>query len=179
MYAIVNIAGQQFKVEKGKKLFVHRLPGEVGDAVSFEKVLLISHGDQTRVGSPYISDAVVLGQITSHLRGDKILVFKKKRKKGYRVKNGHRQNFTQIEITGIGEKGKIVKQLPKKAKERASEAPAEEIIVSEKKPSAGKGSSKKAAEKSAGTAEVKEKKTTAKKVTEKKPAARKSSKPKE
>ncbi len=179
MYAIVEIAGQQFKVETGKRIFVHRLQEDKEADIEFDRVLLVEDEGRILVGEPVVNDYIVAGHIMDHVRGDKTIVFKKKRKKGYRVKNGHRQNFTQIEITGIGEKGKIVKQLPKKAKERASEAPAEEIIVSEKKPSAGKGSSKKAAEKSAGTAEVKEKKTTAKKVTEKKPAARKSSKPKE
>jgi large subunit ribosomal protein L21 len=73
MYAIVSIAGQQFKVEKGKKVFVHRLPGEVGDEVSFDKVLLVSNDDKVNVGAPFLPDAVVLAQIVSHLRGDKAL----------------------------------------------------------------------------------------------------------
>jgi large subunit ribosomal protein L21 len=85
MYAIVSIAGQQFKVEKGKKVFVHRLPGNVGDEVSFDKVLLISNDDKVNVGAPYLSDAVVLAEILSHDRGDKVLVFK--RKEGKRTRS--------------------------------------------------------------------------------------------
>ena len=81
MYAIVSIAGQQFKVEKGKKVFVHRLPEEIGDDVTFEKVLLISNDDKVNVGAPYVPDAVVLAQIVSHLRGDKVLVFQEEKKK--------------------------------------------------------------------------------------------------
>ncbi len=116
MYAIVNIAGQQFKVEKGKKVFVHKLPGEVGDTVSFDKVLLISHEEITNVGSPYLPDAVVMAQITSHLRGDKVLVFKKKKRKGYQKLNGHRQYFTQVLIEEISETG-IPERKEKKKRE--------------------------------------------------------------
>src|SRR5512145_1091752 len=105
MYAIVSIAGQQFKVEKGKKVFVHRLQGEIGDEVSFDQVLLISQDDKTNIGAPYLPDAVVLAQILSHNRGDKVLVFKKKRRKGYQKLNGHRQDFTQILIEDISETG--------------------------------------------------------------------------
>lgn len=101
MYAIVNIAGQQFKVEKGKKIYVHRLAGEIGDSVHFEKVLLLSHEGNVKVGSPYVSDAGVQAQIVSHVRGDKVLVFKKKRRKGYQKLNGHRQNFTEILVEDI------------------------------------------------------------------------------
>jgi large subunit ribosomal protein L21 len=105
MYAIVSIAGQQFKVEKGKKVFVHRLPGEIGDDVTFEKVLLISNEEKVNVGAPYVPDAVVLAQIVSHVRGDKVLVFKKKRRKTYQKLNGHRQDFTEILIEDISETG--------------------------------------------------------------------------
>ena len=133
MYAIVSIAGQQFKVEKGNKVFVHRLPGEIGETVSFDKVLLISHDEKTNVGSPYLPDAVVLAQIVSHNRGDKVLVFKKKRRKGYQKLNGHRQYFTQILIEDISETG-----APRKAEKKksgiAKTEPAIEALPAEVKP---------------------------------------------
>jgi len=125
MYAIVSIAGQQFKVEKGKKVFVHRLPGDIGDEVSFDQVLLISQDDKTNIGAPYLPDAVVLAQILSHDRGDKVLVFKKKRRKGYQKLNGHRQDFTQILIEDISESG-----APKRT-EKKKVAPKQEAVVTE------------------------------------------------
>ena len=114
MYAIVEIAGQQFKVEEGKKIFVHRLEVEEGQEIEFDKVLLIEDEGKITVGEPTIKDAVVEGKILDHVRGDKVIVFKKKRRKGYRVKNGHRQNFTQVEIVSINEKGSPKKAAPKK-----------------------------------------------------------------
>ncbi len=127
MYAIVSIAGQQFKVEKGKKVFVHRLSGDIGDEVSFDQVLLISQDDKTNVGAPYLPDAVVLAQILSHNRGDKVLVFKKKRRKGYQKLNGHRQDFTQILIEDISESG-----APKRTeKKKAVPNPKQEKVASE------------------------------------------------
>ena len=117
MYAIVEIAGQQFKVEEGKKIFVHRLETEKDAILEFDKVLLVEDNDKILVGEPAIENFIVEGKVLDHVRGDKVIVFKKKRKKGYRVKNGHRQNFSQIEIIGIGEKGTIVrKETPKKEK---------------------------------------------------------------
>ncbi|TYP77116.1 50S ribosomal protein L21 [Aquimarina intermedia] len=101
MYAIVEIAGQQFKVAKDQKVFVHRLPGEEGDKVSFDKVLLTGDGDSINLGAPAIDGALVGAKITRHLKGDKVIVFKKKRRKGYRVKNGHRQALTEIVIESI------------------------------------------------------------------------------
>ena len=101
MYAIVEIAGQQFKVEKEQKLFVHRLEQAEGDSVSFSKVLLIDDDGQVKIGAPVIEDAVITAKVLKHVKGDKVIVFKKKRRKGYRVKNGHRQCFTQIQIESI------------------------------------------------------------------------------
>jgi len=101
MYAIVEIAGQQFKVEKNQKLFVHRLEGAEGDSVSFDRVLLIDNDGQVSIGTPTIEEASISAKILKHLKGDKVIVFKKKRRKGYAVKNGHRQLFTQIQITAI------------------------------------------------------------------------------
>ncbi len=101
MYAIVEIAGQQFKVEKDQKIFVHRLEGEEGASVDFDKVLLIEDGKKIKVGTPLVEGAKVSAKILSHLKGDKVIVFKKKRRKGYKVKNGHRQYLTKISIEGI------------------------------------------------------------------------------
>jgi large subunit ribosomal protein L21 len=104
MYAIVEIAGHQFKVEKDQKVFVNRLATEEGKEVSFDNVLLVGDGDNVTVGAPAIDGAQVSAKILRHLKGDKVIVFKKKRRKGYRVKNGHRQSLTEIIIEGIGPK---------------------------------------------------------------------------
>lgn len=101
MYAIVEIAGQQFKAEKNRKLYVHRLKGEEGSSVSFDKVLLIDNDGQVKVGAPAVEGASVKAKILSHLKDDKVIVFKKKRRKGYKVKNGHRQFLSQIVIEEI------------------------------------------------------------------------------
>jgi large subunit ribosomal protein L21 len=101
MYAIVNIAGQQFKVAKDQKIFVHRLQGDEGASIEFDSVLLAEDGGKYTVGTPTVAGAKVSAKILSHLKGDKVIVFKKKRRKGYKKKNGHRQQFTKIEITGI------------------------------------------------------------------------------
>ncbi|MBP3942753.1 50S ribosomal protein L21 [Sphingobacteriaceae bacterium WQ 2009] len=101
MYAIVNIAGQQFKVAKDQHLFVHRLQGEEGASIEFDNVLLAENGGSFTIGTPNVAGAKVSAKILSHLKGDKVIVFKKKRRKGYKKKNGHRQQFTKIQITGI------------------------------------------------------------------------------
>ena len=101
MYAIVEIAGQQFKVEKDQSIFVHRLKGEEGSSVEFDKVLLIEDGKKINVGTPVVEGAKVSAKILSHLKGDKVIVFKKKRRKGYRKKNGHRQYLTKLQIENI------------------------------------------------------------------------------
>ena len=105
MYAIVEIAGQQFKVSKDRRIFVHRLAGEVGDKMTFDKVYLIENNSDIRVGAPVVDGASVNASIISHVRGDKVLVFKKKRRKGYQKLNGHRQDFTQLLIEGISAEG--------------------------------------------------------------------------
>ena len=101
MYAIVEIAGKQFKVEKDQKVFVHRLEAEEGKKVSFDNVLLLADGDEVTIGAPAIDGAQVGAKVLKHLKGDKVIVFKKKRRKGYRVKNGHRQALTEIQIDKI------------------------------------------------------------------------------
>ncbi|MCX7744449.1 MAG: 50S ribosomal protein L21 [Flavobacteriales bacterium] len=104
MYAIVDIAGQQFKVEKNQELFVHRLDGKEGGKVEFDRVLLIDNGGKVTVGTPNIDGAKVDAKIISHVKGDKVLVFKKKRRKGYQKLNGHRQYLTKIQIENISAK---------------------------------------------------------------------------
>ncbi|KGN78399.1 50S ribosomal protein L21 [Porphyromonadaceae bacterium COT-184 OH4590] len=102
MYAIVEMLGQQFKVEVGKKIFVHRMNGaERGSNVEFENVLLVDNNGSIKVGTPNVSGAKVVTEVISHVRGDKVLVFKKKRRKGYRKLNGHRQDFTELMIKEI------------------------------------------------------------------------------
>ncbi len=101
MYAIVDIAGQQFKVAKDQKVFVHRLDAAEGTDMEFAKVLLINNEGKIQVGNPVVEGAKIAAKVLAHLRGDKVLVFKKKRRKGYQKLNGHRQNFTQIQIQDI------------------------------------------------------------------------------
>jgi large subunit ribosomal protein L21 len=171
MYAIVEIAGQQFKVEAGNKIFVHRLEAEEGNQVEFDQVLLIEDDGKITIGEPTIKDAVIEGKILDHMRGDKVIVFKKKRKKGYRIKNGHRQNFTQVEIISINANGSDKKATSKKEEVKVTEVKIKEEPVKEKKAAAKKPAETK--EKAAA------KKTAVKKTTVKKPAAKKVSKGKE
>ena len=179
MYAIVEIAGQQFKVEEGRKIFVHRLEAEKDTVVEFNRVLLVEDNDKVLVGEPVIENFVVEGKVLDHVKGDKVIVFKKKRRKGYRVKNGHRQLFSEIEITGIGEKGSLgKKETPKKEKVKKPVEP--EAVSAEEKPqekpkekpqekTEEKPKEKKAtAKKTAAKAEPGEKKAAAKKPAEKK-----------
>jgi large subunit ribosomal protein L21 len=121
MYAIVEIAGQQFKVAKDQKVFVHRLKEDEGTNVSFDKVLLHSDGDNITLGAPAIDGASVDAKVVKHLKGDKVIVFKKKRRKGYRKKNGHRQYLTQIHIEGFSIPGgkKEAAASPKKEEKKA------------------------------------------------------------
>ena len=119
MYAIVEIAGQQFKVAKDQKVYVHRLQGEEGAKVSFDKVLLLDDEGSVKVGAPAIEGAEVTAKILGHLKGDKVIVFKKKRRKGYRVKNGHRQFLSEIQIEGITASGAKKKAPAKKAAPKA------------------------------------------------------------
>ena len=114
MYAIVEIAGHQFKVEKDQKVFVNRLATEEGKKVDFDNVLLIGDGDNVTLGAPAIDGARVSAKVLKHLKGDKVIVFKKKRRKGYRVKNGHRQSLSEIVIESITSSG-AKKTAPKKA----------------------------------------------------------------
>lgn len=182
MYAIVEIAGQQYKVEKDQQIFVHRLEGKEGSKVTFDNVLLTADGDKIEVGAPAVKGVSVSAKILEHLKGDKVIVFKKKRRKGYKVRNGHRQYLSKIEISAIG----AVKAAPKKAAAKKEEAPKAEAKkaapkaaakkaapkAEAKKPAAKKAAPKKAAAKEAPKAEKKVTKT----ATAKKTAAKKDSK---
>ncbi len=155
MYAIVDIAGQQFKVEKDQKLFVHRLEGEEGKKVSFDHVLLIDSGNKISIGDPLLKGAEVSAKIISHVKADKVLVFKKKRRKGYQKLNGHRQYMTQIQIESISEvsgtkpKAEAPKAEAPKAEAPKAEAPKAKTAkpVKNLKPEAKKPATKKAAPK--------------------------------
>jgi len=154
MYAIVEIAGQQFKVQKDQKVFVHRLQGAEGDVVNFDHVLLLDNDGQVTIGAPVIEGAAVTAKILRHLKGDKVIVFKKKRRKGYKKKNGHRQYLTEIVVEEVVASG--FKSDKKK----------------EVKPAAKKGAKKEVVAEPAKIAEVKEEK----KAPAKKPAAKKTTK---
>ena len=134
MYAIVEIAGQQFKVAKDQKVYVHRLAQEEGSKVSFDQVYLLDDGKAVTIGAPAIAGASVEAKVVKHLKGDKVIVFKKKRRKGYRVKNGHRQALTELLIEGISAKGGAKKAAPKAEKA----APAKEKKAAPKKEAAPK-----------------------------------------
>jgi large subunit ribosomal protein L21 len=125
MYAIVEIAGQQFKVSKDLKVYVHRLANEEGSKVSFDKVLLLDDNGNVTLGAPAIEGASVEAKVLQHLKGDKVIIFKKKRRKGYKKRNGHRQYLTQIVIEGITASG-AKKTAPKK---EAVEATTEEAVA--------------------------------------------------
>ena len=125
MYAIVEIAGHQFKVEKDQRVFVNRLQTEEGKKVSFDNVLLVDDGGKVTVGAPAIGGAQVSAKVLKHLQGDKVIVFKKKRRKGYRVKNGHRQALSEIIIESIVASGakpaaKVEKAKPAAKAEKAA-----------------------------------------------------------
>ncbi|SHL89495.1 50S ribosomal protein L21 [Flavobacterium xinjiangense] len=122
MYAIVEIAGQQFKVSKDLKVYVNRLTNEEGSKVSFDKVLLLDDNGAITLGAPAIEGASVEAKVLQHLKGDKVIVFKKKRRKGYKKRNGHRQYLTQIVIEGISATG-TKKAAPKAEKVAEAKAP--------------------------------------------------------
>ena len=148
MYAIVEIAGHQFKVEKDQRVFVNRLAIEEGKKVSFDNVLLLGDGDKVTVGAPAIDGAQVSAKVLKHLKGDKVIVFKKKRRKGYRVKNGHRQSLTEILIENIVASG-AKKAAPIKETKKAEPKVEAKAAV----PKAEKAAPKAAAKKATGKAD--------------------------
>lgn len=169
MYAIVEIAGQQFKVEEGNKIFVHRLDAEGGKKIEFNNVLLIEEEGKIMIGEPVIKDAFVEGIVLDQVKGDKIIIFKKKRKKGYRIKNGHRQRFTHVEIISINGKVSTKKQTVRKE----AAVIAEEPVKTEKKSEAKKRPAKKTV---AESKQSSEKKASEKKPVTKKPVLKKKEK---
>lgn len=193
MYAIVDIAGQQFKVSKGQEIFVHQLENEAGSQVEFDQVLLIDKEGKVNVGQPVIPGAMVMAKVIEHLKGDKILVFHKKRRKGYRKLNGHRQFFSKIHIENILESGakktkKAAPQVKKTTPEKPTPKPAPkdkpEVKAEVKTPAAPKPKAKPKKEvetkpRAKATTQSKPKKAAPKKkVEEKKTEVKKSAKPK-
>ena len=164
MYAIVEIAGHQYKVQKDQQVFVNRLDAKEGAKIKFDKVLLLDKGGDVTVGAPAISGLAVHATVERHLKGDKVLVFKKKRRKGYQKLNGFRPYLTEVRITDI-KKGAAKKAAPKK-----------EEAVAEEKPAAKKAAAKKPSAKKAATKKPAAKKPAAKKPAAKKPAAKKATK---
>jgi large subunit ribosomal protein L21 len=173
MYAIVEIAGQQFKVERGNKVYVHRLEANEGANVEFDRVLLVDNGGKISVGSPLVEGARVAATVIGHLKGDKVIVFKKKRRKGYQKWNNHRQSYTQVLIQGVLGKGEKLKdelltaelkrrvaglRKPEVAEDQAVKAEsAEQTEASVKKAPAKKAAPKKAAAKKAAAKKSKKK----------------------
>ena len=158
MYAIVEIGGKQVKVEKDQKVFVNRLEGKEGSKVTFDNILLLDNSGKVILGTPSIKGAAVEAKILKHLKDDKVIVFKKKRRKGYKVINGHRQFLTEIMVEKILEKGAKLK-------------PDDKVEVKESKPAAKRSAAKKPAVKRPAV-----KRPAAKKPAVKKPAAKKTTK---
>ena len=162
MYAIVEIAGQQFKVERGNKVYVHRLDANEGAKVEFDKVFLIENAGKISIGSPTVDGAKVVATVLEHLKGDKVIIFKKKRRKGYQKWNNHRQHLTQLLIQGVLPKGETLKEELKAEKSERnyslrSQVKAEAAPVVEAK----KAPAKKAAAKKAPAKKAADKKTEA------------------
>ena len=145
MYAIVEIAGQQFKVQKDQKLFVHRLEAAEGDKLSFDKVMLTDDNGKVTVGAPVIEGVAVNAKVLQHLKGDKVIVFKKKRRKGYQKSNGHRQYLTELVIEGIGSEAKKAPAKKAAAEKATEKAPVKKAAPAKK--AAPKAEAKKAAPK--------------------------------
>ena len=149
MYAVVEIAGQQFKVEKDQKVYVNRLDGKEGSKISFDNILMLDNSGKIVVGDPVVKGASVEAKIVKHLKDDKVIVFKKKRRKGYKVKNGHRQALTQIVVENILEKAVKAKaktetsKTDAPAKKVAAKKPVAKKTATAKKPAAKKTATKK------------------------------------
>ena len=126
MFAVVDIAGQQFNVEENTKYYVPRLSDDVDSKVTFDSVLMFSDGKNTKVGAPTVKGIKVTAKVLEHVQDDKVIVFKKKRRKGYKVKNGHRQQLTRIEVT------KITKPAVKKATAKAKDTAKMKKVAAEK-----------------------------------------------
>jgi large subunit ribosomal protein L21 len=180
MYAVIKTGGKQYKVAKDQILVVEKLPAEAGETLSFDEVLMVGEGDQATVGTPFVAGAAVNAEVVEQSRAGKIIIFKKKRRKGYRRRKGHRQEQTVLRVTEVLTDGKK----PAKAKAKAEPAPKDEAAApkkaapketAEKKPAEKKAAEKKAAEKKPAAKKPAAKATTAKakKPAAKKPAAKK------
>jgi large subunit ribosomal protein L21 len=170
MFAVIKTGGKQYKVAKDDVIVVEKLNGEAGEVVAFESVLMVGEGAETKAGAPFVAGVCVAGEVVEQTRGDKILVFKKKRRQNYRRTNGHRQDLTVVRITDILTDGKKPEAKPKKAAAPKKEAEAKD---------AGKSAAKKAPAKKAPAKKAAAKKTTAKKAPAKKAAAKKTAKKKD
>ena len=168
MYAIVEIAGQQFKVSEKQELFVNRINSKEGAKIIFDKVLLLDKDGKIEVGVPTLKGVGVTAKIVEHLKSDKVLVFKKKRRKGYRVKNGFRHSLTKVEIQKIGEVKSPTSNKSSVKKQVTND-------VADVKPEVKKTTAKKITAKKTTAKKTTAKKTTAKKTTAKKTTAKKSS----
>jgi large subunit ribosomal protein L21 len=156
MYAIVDIAGQQFKVEPKQRVYVHRLDAKEGESVEFNNVLLLDNNGAITVGTPLVEGARVAAKVLAHVKGDKVIVFKKRRRKGYRKLNGHRQYFTQLFISGIAGKGETIKMaeapiVKAKGKKEVEETVVAETAVTPKKTTVKKKAAAKPSAKATGT----------------------------
>jgi large subunit ribosomal protein L21 len=180
MYAIVDITGQQFKVSKAGKVYVHRLQAEEGSQIELKNVLLIDDEKNIEVGKPTIQGACVLAEVVEHMKSDKVLVFHKKRRKGYQKMNGHRQYMTRLNILSIMKEGvSLTGENAPSVKKKVVEAPVKVKKVKPVEPKAEDEGTKKAAPKKTATKKAEPKKATTKKaVTEKKPATAKKAAPK-
>ncbi len=154
MYAIVEIAGQQVKVAKDQKVFVNRLPVEEGKKVSFDNVLLIGDGDNITIGAPAIDGAQIGAKVVKHLKGDKVIVFKKKRRKGFRKKNGHRQYLSEIIIESIVASGATPAKRKKQSQHAKAKAETKKAAPKKETKPAAKAETKKAAPKAKAKKEV-------------------------
>ncbi len=168
MFAVIKTGGKQYKVAKDDVIVVEKLDGETGEVVAFESVLMVGEGAETKAGAPFVEGVCVAGEVVEQTRGDKVLVFKKKRRHNYRRTKGHRQDLTVVKITDILTDGKKPAAKPKKAEDGETEAKAEPKKAAAKKPAAKKTATKKAPAKKAAA-----KKTATKKAPAKKAAAKK------
>ena len=176
MYAIIEVAGQQFKVQQGAEICVHRLPEEPGNQVEFSEVLLLDDEGNVKVGTPFVKNFLIKAKVVEHVRGDKVVVFHKKRRKGYQKATGHRQDFTKILIESIGEGTKTVKKAEPAKK---AEAPKKEEPVAKKETASAQEKPEPKKEKAEPKKETVKKETVTEKPAAKKPAAKKAAEKKE
>jgi len=164
MFAVIKTGGKQYKVAKDDVIVVEKLTGEAGEVVAFESVLMVGEGADTKAGAPFVEGVCVAGEVIEQTRGDKILVFKKKRRQNYRRTNGHRQDLTVVKITDILTDGKK----PEAKAKKAAAPKTDDGEDAPKKAATKKATAKKATAKKATTKKAATKKTTAKKAAKKK-----------